>query len=322
MRGGLTEYRSLISVIVPCYNAARWVKEAIDSCLQQTYERVEVIVVDDGSTDHSLEILQSYGARIRLETGPHRGGSNARNCGFALSTGRFIQFLDADDYLLPQKIERQVSFLEETDADAVYGDWRHQYHKPDGTSSLGQIEISGTHEDVLGALLGGWWTANMTLLLRREIVAQCGGWDETLQVAQDRDFFISVAMTGADIRYQPGCLSIYRRYGNVTVSTANLLRWLENHQRLLQKAEARLAESGRLSIRYRQALARSHFHIARNYYDLDRSRYAQSLQKTLSLSPNFSPNQSAAYNLFWRIFGFAVAERLASYKRRVRRKLG
>jgi len=187
---------------------------------------------------------------------------------------------------------------------------------------LGDIQVSGARGDVLESLLAGWWVAPVALLFRRKAVINSGGWDETLQAGQDRDFFISVALAGADIRYQPGCFSVYRRYGDVTVSTANLLRWLENHQRLLQKAEARLAESGRLSIRYRQALARSHFHLARNYYDLDRSRYAQSLQKTLSLSPHFRPSESPAYNLLWRIFGFAVAERLASYKRRVQRKLG
>ena len=310
----------LVSVIIPCYNAAMWIKEAIKSCLEQTYKSIEIIVVDDGSTDGSLDILKSYESEIVLETGPNRGGSYARNRGFALSRGEYILFLDADDYLLPEKIERQVSFLEATGADVVYGDWRHQHHRPDGSSFLGDIKTPGAQDDVLESLLAGWWVAPVALLFRREAVINSGGWDETLQAGQDRDFFISVALTGADIRYQPGCFSIYRRYGDVTVGTSNRLRWLENNQRLLQKAEAKLAESGRLSAKYRWALAKSYFSIARNYYDIDQSRYWLLLNKTLSLCPDFRPDESAAYNLIWRILGFAGADKLASYKRRVRRK--
>jgi glycosyltransferase involved in cell wall biosynthesis len=316
----LSQCSSSVSIIIPCYNTAPWVAEAIDSCLCQTYKPTEIIVVDDGSTDPSAQILEAYRGRAQVEVLPHRGGNQARNRGFALSRGEYIQFLDADDYLLPQKIERQVKFLEETSADVVYGDWRHQYHRPDGSSYLGEVAVSGTQDDVLESLLAGWWVAPAAILFRRQAVVDSGGWDETLLAAQDLDFFSAVAMTGADIRYQPGCFSIYRRYGNVTVSTGNHPRWLENHERVLNKAEAKLSTSGRLSARYRQALASSYFHLARNYYDLDRSRYTQLMHKTLALFPTFKPHESALYYFVWRVLGFPVAERLASYKRRVMKR--
>ena len=121
------------------------------------------------------------------------------------------------------------------------------------------MNVSGEQSDVLEALLGGWWTGNLTLLFRREVVEHAGGWDEILQVGQDRDFFLSVAMAGADIRYQPGCWSVYRRYGNVTVATVSRSRWLENHWHLLEKAEAKLQVEAQLSERYRRALAKSSF---------------------------------------------------------------
>jgi glycosyltransferase involved in cell wall biosynthesis len=261
--------------------------------------------------------LRSFGAKIRWETGEHRGGSQARNRGFSLSEGRYIQFLDADDYLLPEKIARQVAFLEETGADVVYGDWRHQYHAPDGKIDLGEAQVSGVQDDVLEALLGGWWTANMTLLVRRGVVLRCGGWDESLMAGQDRDFFISIASSGANVRYQPGCYSVYRRYGNVTTSTASLRRWLDSHWRLLDKAESNLSDAGRLSTRRRQALAQSYFGIARNYYDIDRSKYALALKKALSLDPSFRPGGSAFYRLVRRTLGFELADELASRKRKL-----
>ncbi len=306
----------LASIIIPCYNAERWIREAIDSCLQQTYPAVEVIVVDDGSTDSSLEILAQYQDRVHVVRAPHQGGNAARNRGFALSTGEYIQFLDADDYLLPEKVAHQVRFLQETGADVVYGDWKHQFHYPDGSISSSAPSEPCPYTDILEGLLANWWTAPVSLLFRREVVLRCGGWDESLEAAQDKDFFIGAALCGADIRYQPGCFSVYRRYGNVTVSTSNRLRWLQNHERVLQKAEARLSESDRLSKKYQQALAKSYFSVARNYYDIDRSKYTRLLDKVLSLDPHFKPNESAVYNLAWRIAGPTLAERLASYKRR------
>jgi glycosyltransferase involved in cell wall biosynthesis len=313
----MNDFSKLVSIIIPCYNAERWIGEAITSCLKQTYQPIEIIVVDDGSTDDSRAVLRSFGEMIRWVEGKHGGGSQARNLGFSLSEGQYIQFLDADDYLESEKIERQVSFLEEAGSEVVYSDWRHQHHQPDGRIVFGEVQVSGAQSDILEALLGGWWTANMSLLLRREAVLRCGGWDETLGAGQDRDFFISVVISGTEIGYQPGCYSVYRRYGNVTVSTASLRRWLENHRRLLGKAESTLRGSGRLSGRYRRALAQSYFDIARNYYDVDRSMYSRVLTKALSLDPEFSPGGSAFYRLVQRMLGFELAEMLASRKRKV-----
>ena len=152
-------------------------------------------------------------------------------------------------------------------------------------------------------------------------MAASGGWDETLTAAQDRDFFLTAALNGADIRYQPGCHSVYRRYGNVTVSTSNRPRWLANHQRVLEKAEASLLETGRSVPRYRHALATSYFSLVRNYYDLDRSTYLSLLDKVLALHPGFEPKESWFYNTAWRLAGFATADRLASCKRRLSRMI-
>ena len=219
--------QSLVSIIIPCYNSKRWVQEAIESCLDQTYPNVEIIVVDDGSTDGSLEVLRRYLPRIRLETGPNRGGNSARNRGFALSSGEYIQYLDADDYLEADKIARQVRFLEETKADAVYGDLRYRRHLPDvSLSYLDKIEVSGDQQDILASLLA-FWGAQVNggaVLYSRRAINQAGGWDETLRAAQDTDFLTSVALSGAKILYQPGCHFIYRKYGGVTVSTSSLRR--------------------------------------------------------------------------------------------------
>jgi glycosyltransferase involved in cell wall biosynthesis len=114
--------QSFVSILIPCHNAEKWVAQAIESALAQTWPEKEVLVVDDGSTDRSLQVIRSFGDRIRWETGPNRGGNVARNRLLTLARGEWLQYLDAGDYLLPEKIERQMEFLgSKPKQDVVYG---------------------------------------------------------------------------------------------------------------------------------------------------------------------------------------------------------
>ena len=313
---------SLVSIIIPCFNAERWLAEAIDSCLAQTYRPIEIIVIDDGSTDNSLEIAKSYGDRVIWETGPNRGGNQARNCGFALSRGDYIQFLDADDYLLRQKIEKQVQFLENTGLDVVYGDWRHQHHLENGKTTLGNIKTSGSQPDILKSLLSDWWVSPACLLFCRSAVKATGGWDESLSAGQDRDFFLAVVMSGAQVGYQPECDSIYRRYGNVTVSSASQDRYIENHLKILEKYETQLNKENRLLDIYKDALAQSYFIIARKYVEINPALYSQFLEKTLSLSPEFqaqSSERTLFYSFTQKVLGFRRLEFLVVKLKQLKR---
>src|SRR4051794_28206815 len=103
--------QTLVSILIPCYNAERWIAEAIESALAQSWTQKEIIVVDDGSTDGSLNVIRQFGQRVLWETGPNRGGGFTRNRLLELSQGEWIQYLDADDYLLPHKIEDQMGCI-------------------------------------------------------------------------------------------------------------------------------------------------------------------------------------------------------------------
>lgn len=310
-----SDRRPSVSVVIPCYNAEAWVAECIDSCLKQTLRDIEIIVVDDGSTDRSRNVLQQYSGRIELICQPNAGGCAARNAGFRQSRGEFIQFLDADDYLLPEKIQSQRDCLIETGADAVYGDWRHQHHEPDQRVWLEAPEISGKQDDVLFSLLNGWWVSPAALLFRRSIVETVSGWDQSLKAAQDRDFFTRVAMQTKKVVYQPGCHSIYRRYGNVTVSTGNSERYFNSHLAVTEKMELMLAADQRLTDRYKSAIAGQYFHLARNLYRTDRPRARQLVQRCRQLYPSFAPQQSFVYDLIYNVAGFGAAERVAQLKK-------
>lgn len=320
----LSKSTLLVSVIIPCFNAEQWLREAIDSVFKQTYSLIELIVIDDGSTDNSLDIIKSYSEKIIWETGPNRGGNHARNRGLALSKGVYIQYLDADDYLKPEKIQRQVEYLETTGDDVVYGDWQHQYHYPDGKVILDEVKISGNQSDILASLLSGWWVSPACLLFRRSSVEAAGVWDETLMAGQDKDFFLSVVASGAAVSYQPGCYSVYRRYGNVTVSTSSKKRYLENHIRILDKYQNRLLAEGKLLPHYKYALAQSFFVIARGYLDIERAAYDKYLKKAFSLSPHFQPREAERtrlYSILQKFLGFPAAEKFVIFLKDVRKRL-
>ncbi|MEQ8744313.1 glycosyltransferase family A protein [Parasphingorhabdus sp.] len=304
-----------VSVIIPCYNARRWIGEAIESCLAQTQPPDEIIVVDDGSNDGSGEVVTAFGDKVRYVRQANAGGCSARNAGFALSTGTFVQFLDADDFLLPTKLQHHCSVLETTGAAAVYGDWRHQFHEPDGRVWLEEPKVSGRPTDVLEALIGGWWVSPAALMFRREIVEAIGGWDEGLPAAQDRDFFQRVAMATDEIVYAPGCEAIYRRYGAVTVSTGNAKRYALSHLQVSEKAETLLTEAERLTPAYKNALAQSYFLLSRNIASFDESRARSVERHARDLDPDFRPSAGAIYLACYRLLGFIGAERVARLKR-------
>ncbi|MDJ0534564.1 MAG: glycosyltransferase [Xenococcaceae cyanobacterium MO_207.B15] len=305
----------LVSIIIPCFNKEKWLKEAIDSCLNQTYPHIEVIVIDDGSTDNSLEIIKSYGTKIIWETGENRGANYARNRGFVLSSGSYIQYLDADDYLLPEKIERQVNFLEETGADVVYSDEKHIRYLPDGKSLITDIKFDGLPEDTLELFLFcKVYIQTANPLFKREIVANSSGWDETLKAAQDIDFFRSVAMDGARFIYQPGCYLVYRRYESDDRITCNLANVWKFRLLATEKAEKKLLELDKLSTKYKKALAYFYCTIALfgcSY--LNYVQYLVLLKKILSLEPSFNPdrymfkNGGEIYKILNQVFGFFLA---------------
>src|SRR5476651_2089512 len=110
---------ALVSIGIPCYNAERWIAGAVESALAQTWGETEVLVVDDGSTDGSAEILRGFGDRIRVERVMNGGVNRARNLLLKGARGEWIQYLDADDYLRPEKVARQIEEAG-AEADVIY----------------------------------------------------------------------------------------------------------------------------------------------------------------------------------------------------------
>ncbi len=273
-------------------------------------------MIDDGSTDGSLEAIKSFGHSIHWESGANCGGNVARNRGFSKSSGQYVQFLDADDYLFPEKILRQVACLERSGADVVYEDWQRIGDHSDGTKTRYPVEISGAHPDVLEVLLGSWAPPPCAFLFKRDAIDLIGGWDEALTCAQDWELNIRLALAGAAYVYLSGCNSVYRRPDHPTVSTRNSQEMHANIIRVLKRTEAVLIASGNFPEKYRRAIAQSYFSLARNYFVLDRTRFNELFQEARRLSRGFAAKQPRAYRTIASVLGIYTAEFLATWKRR------
>ena len=192
----------LVSVLIPCFNAERYVGEAIESALAQTHPNVEVVVVDDGSTDGSPDVIRSFGSRIVVEIGPNRGACAARNRALALSHGEFVQFLDADDLLSPNKIERQLPILLRDEADLVFCKGRIFRNGARPVPKKRAIEPLNGADPFVYCLRQGLATEGP--LHRRTKLELVGGFREGLVRAQEFDLHLRLTAAGTRIGFVDG----------------------------------------------------------------------------------------------------------------------
>lgn len=201
----------LISVIIPCYNSASYIKDAIASALNQTYPHIEVIVIDDGSTDGSIDILHLFGDRIHWQTQPNQGAPTARNRGLELAQGDYIKFLDADDVLLPNCLERQIEQSQAIPNDKkaiVYGEaaWVDQHRQPLSGYSLRPRQ---PEEDIITHILSSCPLTSCPLH-KREYLLEVNGFDPSLPRGQEHDLHLRLALAGVEFIYYPNIVYEYR----------------------------------------------------------------------------------------------------------------
>lgn len=193
----------LISCIVPVFNGERYLREAVDSIFQQTYQPLEVLVADDGSTDGTATLLASYGDQIHYLWQPNAGPAAARNSGMQAAQGEFIAFLDADDLWHPEKLSRQMKRLHarpELDLCVTYiqNFWIPELHP----------EAEQLREHHLTQALPGYVT--QTLLAKRALFNRVGQFDPAFHPADDTEWFSRTAEQGAVMELLPDVL-VYRR---------------------------------------------------------------------------------------------------------------
>jgi glycosyltransferase involved in cell wall biosynthesis len=298
----------LVSVIIPCYNAEKYVRQAIQSALDQTYRNCEVIVIDDGSIDSSPQVIRAFGDRIRSEYGINRGACAARNRGLELSRGEFIQFLDADDVLHPNKIARQLEVLATTNADIVYCNWNSQ--AADASDGVVTKAPHLLDDPVVFALLKIISTPGP--LYPKRLVQRVRGFREELPCAQDYDLNLRLACAGATFHHCDEVLLTVRRVPNSISSDS--LRVLDQWEEIYWRAYEELKHLDQLTEQRAETFAARMAHDGRAYLQFGLVDKANSrFRDAYRMHPSGGVN--GAYGRLTRIlrraFGPVTTERLA-----------
>ena len=309
--------KPLVSIIIPNYNKAPYIREAIESALNQTYKNIEVIVVDDGSTDESKEIIKSFGKKIKAYFLPHKNANVARNFGFKKSKGKYIQFLDSDDIILPEKIEKQVELLEKTGAEMALCGFKYLIHIGEKNILKGPVYIEDRYARDLLLLFteGSLWYPPFTPLYRRELVEASGGWNESLELTQDLHFDFQIASLEPYVENVKLIGGLYRRYKGKKEGREWRLKWnicadatLEYLYSIVQKKRPELTKY----------LAKYFLIRARGWYEFDKDKYVEKMKILFKRFPTYKPREFPVFYILSRLFGYKIADAILYRLRKVK----
>lgn len=195
----------VISIVIPFLNAEAWLADAVESALAQTGGEVEIVCVDDGSSDGSLAVARRFEPALRVIAGPCGGVSAARNRGIAETSGEWLVFLDADDLLTPGTLARRLATAAATGADVVVCDW--QDFVEDGAGPVeGKVrsaDLAALAANPEPACATHFWAANAALMFRRSLVDRIGGFRPDLPVVEDARFLFDAVRHGARFAHAP-----------------------------------------------------------------------------------------------------------------------
>ena len=215
--------KPLVSILIPAYNAEDWIADTLQSATAQTWQRKEIIVVDDGSTDRTAEVARQFASKgVKVVSTANQGLSGAVNHAYRLCQGDYIQELDADDLLAPDKIERQLAALREVDSRRILlsSSWAHFYFRPRRARFVATSlwhDLSPV-EWLLTKMRENLHMQNATWLVSRELAEAAGPWDTRLQYDQDGEYFARVVAASEGTRFVPEARIFYRVSGSNRIS--------------------------------------------------------------------------------------------------------
>lgn len=309
-----------VSIIIPCFNARPWIHDTLRSVVAQRIENLEVIVVDDGSTDGSDEIVRREFGFVNLVRTANQGASHARNLGTSLATGAFLQYLDADDLLAEGKLRAQIAALVESGADVAYGDWQNL--APSGVGfAPGQVVARALSQEPALDLFGDFWCPPAAYLFRRGIVERVGRWNERLPVIQDARFALDCALHGGTFIYVKGVMAHYRVHASGSLSRRSSQAFNRDVYRNAQEVEAWWREHGGLTDARRRAVVSCLGYVARATYRCDQPTFEAAVADLERLSPGYAPAAPLHMKVASKLVGYRRAEGVAACYRRAKQSL-
>ena len=232
----------LVSVIIPTYNCEAYINETIDSILNQTYDNIELIIVDDGSTDKTCQIVESYGDSIRLIRQKNARVCAARNRGINEAKGEYICLIDHDDFWYPNKIERQVDvFRDYPESGIVFTSFINWHANDQNVFPHPDTLNHDLYDGKIDAEFSGWiyhklltdcWILTSTAMIRKEVFDKCGRFDTELPYSEDWDLWLRVSRNYPITKLNIAS-TLYRQHNS---QGNRIVRDIDYRTRLLTKA--------------------------------------------------------------------------------------
>lgn len=286
----------LVSAVIPAYNAERWISDTIESVLDQDYSPVEIVVVDDGSTDKTAEIAESFGQNVQVLRKSNGGTASARNAGIRKAAGEYVAFLDADDLWKPKKLKHQVHLLEKSGRKWAYSDTEIIDVKPDRKVYRLSERTSLPKGDILRWLFDGNWVyfPPSSVIVHRSIFSTVGIFDESprRRISEDWDFWLQVAEK-YPVAYLDEPVTIVRRHPYKKTDTMDLGTALTCRRAIIDEAVKRSPE--RLGDLHNKALAHLNLGLAKKYLNREERSAARSL---LNQAVKYSPSEKDIWT-YW-----------------------
>jgi glycosyltransferase involved in cell wall biosynthesis len=308
----------LVSILIPAFNAEDWIADSIKSAIGQTWQRKEIIIVDDGSTDQTVPIAQRFASKeLRVVTQPNQGASAARNTAFSLCQGDFIQWLDADDLLAPDKIARQMEALEGGQEKRIllssaWGRFMYRVSRAEFVPTRLWCDLSPT-EWMIRKMSENIYMQTGAWLVSRELSDAAGSWNTQLYVDNDGEYFCRVILASDGVRFVSQARTYYRRSGYSCLSYIGTSDRKLEAKVLSMQLQVRHLRSIEDSPRVREACIRYLQTWLICLYP-NRCDLVEKLKRmAIDLNGNIEfPSLSWKYNWLRRLFGWDVAKRARS----------
>jgi glycosyltransferase involved in cell wall biosynthesis len=301
-------------VVIPCFNAERFIAATLQSVFEQTYRPLEVVVVDDGSTDRSRQIVESMSTPLlKFVTQKNRGQTAALNTGMAHATGEFVQFLDADDLISNRKIELQMARLMECPGSVATAEWGRFYDVPENTvfdresvwrDMLPLEWLAESRSDGLGMMFPALW------LMPTSLAISVGPWNESLTLNNDAEYFTRVVLASKRVLFCEGAKCFYRSGVSGSLSGHKSAAAWRSQKQVNELCESYvLAQED--SPRMRRAFSLTWQHFAHACYPYDARMGNEALARAHRLDPSeIRPSGGVAFKALSRVLGWKLARRL------------
>lgn len=310
----MTSAHPLVSILIPCYNAGRWIAETLESALTQTYPRCEIIVVNDGSTDDSADVIERFRPRgIRIINQKNAGQSAAFNRAIASANGHYFEFLDADDILAPDKVEIQVRRLAQEPED-VMASGRWGRFRDDVRTTTFQPDALWEDLDPMEWIVRAWTSHSMmhgaAYLIPAALVRSAGGWREDLSLINDFEFFSRVMLHSRRIVFCPQATTHYRSAIAGSLSGAKSVAAWESAFRSIETGTRQLLEHED-STRTRRACAAAWRSFVHDSYPAVPQLEREAIDHIRALGERVgAPVWGPKFQVVSRLIGWRLAKRL------------